>query len=164
MARRENQPGQIGSSGGSNLRCQRRKRRRRRRMIRHQLPQSRHRMNIQSRSPRTRTPVTWATESAITNLLLETSLWRWGLKPWTRTLCSALTRLSNLTSALPRTPFPLVIPAAEERLHFTTGARVSCGCVERRAGCTADLYRARGLHVLHVGLGRSVQGARTDED
>lgn len=152
VAKRENQPGQIGSSGGSNP-CHPRRKRRMKMMIRHLLLQIMCRMNIQSWSPRTHTPVTWAMESVTTNLLLQTSLWRCGLKPRSRILIGqSLTYTSNLTYILMSTLFPLVNTAAEETLQHTTGARSSCGWMERRPERPSDLYRSGGLHVFYVGL------------
>lgn len=152
VAKRENQPGPIGSSGGSN-RFQPRRKMRTKLMIRHLLLQIMYRMNIQSWSPRTHTPVSWAMVSVTTNLLLQTSLWRCGLKPRNRILIGqSLTYTSNLTSILMSTLFPPVNTAAEETLQHTTGARVSCGWMECRPERPSDLYRSGGLHVFYVGL------------
>lgn len=57
--------------------------------------------------------------------------------------------------------FSLIFPAAEKSLWHTTGARVSCGHMERRPGCTFDLLCPGGLYVFYVGLDRPVQGTRT---
>lgn len=76
VARRGSQPGRIGSSGGSNPKVSHQKRMMMA-MRRHRLPLIMSTTSIRSWSPRTHTPVWWATEWVTTSRSSETSLLRW---------------------------------------------------------------------------------------
>lgn len=107
-------------------------------------------------SPRINTQVTWAMESATTSLSLQPSAWRWALTYWwTLGLCFALVTFTRIG---------LHLLTVEKVLWHTNGARISCGSMERRPGCTLELHHPGGLHVLHMGLDRPIQGTGTESN
>lgn len=150
MARRGNQLGPIGSSGASNPKT----RHQRRMMRRHRLLLMMDKMTTHFWSPRINTQVTWATESVTTSPSLQPLAWRWEwYYCWTLRLSFVLIMFTHIS-------FHLL--TVEEILWHTTGACISCGSMERWPGCTSELHRPRGLHVLHMGLDRPIQGTETD--
>lgn len=113
-------------------------------------------MSNQSWSPRTNTPVIWATESVTTSLSLQTSLWRWEQVHYIHCWAHVTLLKHFFKNFLSR------LPSDEELLWHTTGSHISCGGMERRPERRADLHSPRGLLVFYVGLGWPLQGSLTD--